>query len=239
MSLSRRSFAAAMLLAALWLLPAPRALSQSTASSPGGTIVVLLFTVTPGTPTATAVAGMKDVLAFMKTQPGLIEESLLASSFPGNKPSHIHLMRWRSLSDWEALPRFAGVPVAAPVQGRVIRMEAGRGVRARRVTARTRDRVPNAGIPLRRFLRHRALSFPAAAERYARRRDRAAAGRPRRPRAATASRKDAGTTRRRARAPSAIGRRAGRPRPRQAPARPVRRGADARSRAAGRRSRNG
>jgi hypothetical protein len=103
MSLSRRSFAAAVLLAALWLAPVSPALSQSAASPPGGTIVVLLFTVTPGTPTATAVAGMKGVLAFMKTQPGLLEESLLASSFPGNKPSHIHLMRWRSLSDWEAL----------------------------------------------------------------------------------------------------------------------------------------
>lgn len=78
MSLSRRSFAAAALLAALWLLPAAPAFSQSAASPPGGTIVVLLFTVTPGTPTATAVAGMKDVLAFMKTQPGLIEEVLLA-----------------------------------------------------------------------------------------------------------------------------------------------------------------
>jgi hypothetical protein len=103
MSLSRRSFAAAMLLAALWLLPAAPALSQGAASPPGGTIVVLLFTVTPGTPTTTAVAGMKDVIAFVRRQPGLLEEALLASSFPGNKPSHIHLMRWRSLSDWEAL----------------------------------------------------------------------------------------------------------------------------------------
>ena len=103
MSLSRRFFATAMLFAALWLLPAHRALSQSTMSPPSGTIVVMLFTVTPGTPTATAVAGMKDVIAFVRKQPGLIEEVLLASSFPGNKPSHIQLMRWRSLGDWEAL----------------------------------------------------------------------------------------------------------------------------------------
>ena len=113
MSLRRRSLAAAMLLAAVWLLPPAPALSQSAASPPGGTVVVLLFTVTPGTPTATAVAGMKDILAFAKTQPGLIEEVLLASTFPGNKPSHIHLMRWRSLSDWEALhdsPEFLSLP---------------------------------------------------------------------------------------------------------------------------------
>ena len=102
MSPSRRSLAAAMLLAVLWLLPPAPALSQS-APPPGGTVVVMLFTVTPGTPTATAVSGMKEILAFAKTQPGLIDEVLLASTFPDNKPSHIHLMRWRSLSDWEAL----------------------------------------------------------------------------------------------------------------------------------------
>ena len=103
MFLSRRSLAAAALVAALWLLPASRASSQGAASPPGGTIVVMLLTVTPGTPTATAEAGMKEMAAFVKTQPGLIEQALLASSFPGNKPSHIDLMRWRSLSDWEAL----------------------------------------------------------------------------------------------------------------------------------------
>lgn len=103
MSLSRRFLAAATLLAGLWLLPASQALSQDAASPPGGTIVVMLLTVTPGTPTTSAVAGMKEILAFVKRQPGLIEEVLLASSFRGNRPSHIHLMRWRSLSDWEAL----------------------------------------------------------------------------------------------------------------------------------------
>jgi hypothetical protein len=49
----------------------------------------MLLTVTPGTPIATAEAGMKEVAAFVGTQPGLIEQTLLASSFPGNRPSHI------------------------------------------------------------------------------------------------------------------------------------------------------
>jgi len=103
MLLSRRSFAAAALIAALWLLPASPAASQDAASSPGGTIVVLPLTVTPGASTTAAEAGMKEIAAFIRRQPGLIEQSLLASSFPDNRPSHIDVTRWRSLKDWEAL----------------------------------------------------------------------------------------------------------------------------------------
>jgi hypothetical protein len=101
--LSRRFFAAALVFASFWLLLTPQALPQPAASPSNGTVVVTLLTVTPGTPTATAVAAMKEVVAFVRKQPGLIDESLLASSFPDHSPSHIDLMRWRSLSDWEAL----------------------------------------------------------------------------------------------------------------------------------------
>jgi hypothetical protein len=103
MFLIRRSLAAAALVAALWLLRASPASSQSLAAPPGGTIVVVPLTVTTGTPIATAEAGMKEMAAFISTQPGLVEQSLLASSFPGNRPSHIDVTRWRSLKDWEAL----------------------------------------------------------------------------------------------------------------------------------------
>jgi hypothetical protein len=88
----------AMLLAGI-VLP-----SGSVRAQGGGeTTIAILISVRSGQPTATAVAAMKEIKAYVSKQPGLIDQTLLASSVPGNRPSHIHVMRWRLLSDWEAV----------------------------------------------------------------------------------------------------------------------------------------
>ncbi len=38
-----------------------------------------------------------------RKQPGLIDEVLMAHKNPANKPSHMHVMRWREQKHWEAV----------------------------------------------------------------------------------------------------------------------------------------
>ncbi|MGO7136412.1 antibiotic biosynthesis monooxygenase [Rhizobium leguminosarum] len=73
------------------------------AQDAAGTIIAIPITVREDQPTAPAIARMKEIMTHLAGQPGLIDQSLLASVFPNNKPSHIWLSRWRSASDWEAL----------------------------------------------------------------------------------------------------------------------------------------
>lgn len=81
------------------LLPAKSVRAQDS----GATTVAILITMPEGQPTDPAIAVMKEIMAYVAKQPGFIDQTLLASKFPGNKPSHVHVSLWRSLSDWEAL----------------------------------------------------------------------------------------------------------------------------------------
>lgn len=65
--------------------------------------IAIILQVAEGKDQAEAVAAMKEIVAFIGKQPGLIDGVLLQSSFPGNTPSHVNIMRWRDLEDWEAL----------------------------------------------------------------------------------------------------------------------------------------
>jgi len=89
---------------AILLLAVPATWSRAqAASASNNTTVVMLLTVHEGQPAAPAVAAMKEIVAFIGKATGLIDQSLLVSSFPNNKPSHVHIMRWNSIKDWEAL----------------------------------------------------------------------------------------------------------------------------------------
>lgn len=100
--MNRYSFANVFVIAALLasvLAPIGAARAQDTKAI----VIAIPITVLEGQPTAPALAIMKDVMAHIAGQPGLIDQALLASEFPNNKPSHIWISRWRSLSDSEAL----------------------------------------------------------------------------------------------------------------------------------------
>lgn len=65
--------------------------------------IAIILQVAEGKDPVEAVEAMKEVGVFISKQPGLIDGVLLQSSFPGNSPSHVHIMRWRELRDWEAI----------------------------------------------------------------------------------------------------------------------------------------
>ena len=65
--------------------------------------LVIELTATRSKPRAEAVAAMKRVVEVIARQPGLVDEMLMENKNPDNKPSHVHVMRWRSLQNWEAV----------------------------------------------------------------------------------------------------------------------------------------
>lgn len=65
--------------------------------------VVIPLTVAEGTNRAAAIVAMQRVAAFVRRQPGLIDEQLLESSLPSGQPALMHLMRWREQANWEAM----------------------------------------------------------------------------------------------------------------------------------------
>ena len=43
------------------------------------------------------------LVAVIRKQPGLIDEVLLENKNPADKPSHVHMTRWREQKNWEAV----------------------------------------------------------------------------------------------------------------------------------------
>ena len=68
-----------------------------------GVVIAILLNAADGKSRSEVIGALKEVVAFVAKQPGLLDSSLLESKFPGNKPSHVHLMRWGDQKDWEAL----------------------------------------------------------------------------------------------------------------------------------------
>ena len=77
------------------------ALAQTKASALGITIVIPITAI--GESREAAVKGMQAVVAVIRKQPGLIDEVLMENRNPANKPSHVHVMRWREQKNWEAV----------------------------------------------------------------------------------------------------------------------------------------
>jgi hypothetical protein len=87
------------------------------------TTIAILITVPEDQPMTPAAAMMKEMMAHIAKQAGLIDQTLLASSFPGNKPSHVHISRWQSLSDWESLNESAEFLALVERTGRYIDLQ--------------------------------------------------------------------------------------------------------------------
>ena len=84
-----------------------------------GVVIAMLLHVEKGHSTEDALKAMRDVGAYIRKQPGFIDGSLLASTFPGNKPSHVHISRWRAVADWEALSASAEFLKLLETRGKV------------------------------------------------------------------------------------------------------------------------
>ncbi len=99
-NMSRRHtfFAAAVLGSALALPDAAFAQAKPTE---GVTIVIPLNAI--GASREASVKAMQAVQAVVRQQPGLIDEVLMENKNPANKPSHVHVMRWREQKSWETV----------------------------------------------------------------------------------------------------------------------------------------
>ena len=95
------------LLAICWMvlaLAVAPARAQGTPPLGGdGVVIAMLLNVEAGRTPEAALRAMKDVGAYMRGKPGFLDGALLASTFPGNRPSHVYLSRWRTQEDWESL----------------------------------------------------------------------------------------------------------------------------------------
>jgi quinol monooxygenase YgiN len=98
MNLRHALFATAALCSALML---PHAALAQAKPAEGVTIVIPLNGI--GASREASLKAMKAVQAVVRKQPGLIEEVLMENKNPANKPSHVHVMRWREQKNWEAV----------------------------------------------------------------------------------------------------------------------------------------
>ena len=89
----------ALCLAALFSI-APAA-AQPKPAQDGITIVIPLNAI--GASREASVKSMQAIAAVIRKQPGLIDEVLMEHKNPANKPSHVHVMRWRDMKGWEVV----------------------------------------------------------------------------------------------------------------------------------------
>jgi heme-degrading monooxygenase HmoA len=75
-----------------------------TAPVPSGAVTtVIQITPLPGAKPEALDVAMRDMLALIKKQPGFIADEFLKNLNPGNTPSHVHVIRWAALKNWEAV----------------------------------------------------------------------------------------------------------------------------------------
>ncbi len=77
------------------------AFAQTKPQSEGLTIVIPLNAT--GSSRDASVQGMKAVAAVVSKQPGFIDGVLMEHKNSANKPSHVHVTRWRDMKNWEAV----------------------------------------------------------------------------------------------------------------------------------------
>lgn len=83
------------------LAAVPCSFAQTKPLSDGLTIVIPLNAT--GQSREASVKAMKAIAAVVEKQPGVIDGVLMAHRNPDNKPSHVHVMRWKDLKSWEAV----------------------------------------------------------------------------------------------------------------------------------------
>ena len=82
-------------------LAAPATFAQTKPLSEGVTIVIPLNAI--GNSREASVSSMKAIAAVVRKQPGLIDDVVMEHRNPANKPSHVHVMRWKEMKNWEAV----------------------------------------------------------------------------------------------------------------------------------------
>ncbi|MET3134071.1 heme-degrading monooxygenase HmoA [Oxalobacteraceae bacterium GrIS 1.11] len=75
--------------------------AQAKDSAEGVTIVIPINEI--GSSHEASVKAMQAIAAVVRKQPGLIAETLLENKNPANKPSHVHVTRWREQKNWTAV----------------------------------------------------------------------------------------------------------------------------------------
>ena len=91
-------FATVALASALAL---PQAALAQPKPAEGITIVIPLNAI--GAWREASVKAIQVVQTGVRQQPGLIDDVLMENKNPANKPSHVHVMRWREQKNWEAV----------------------------------------------------------------------------------------------------------------------------------------
>ena len=89
------------LTAAIAMLPSAQA--QTKPAAPEGVTIVIPLVAAAGKSRDDAVKAMQNIVAVIRKQPGLIDEVLMENKNPVNKPSHVHVTRWREQKNWEAV----------------------------------------------------------------------------------------------------------------------------------------
>jgi hypothetical protein len=82
-------------------LAAPVVFAQTKPLSEGVTIVIPLNAI--GNSREASVSSMKAIAAVVRKQAGLIDDVVMEHRNPANKPSHVHVMRWKEMKNWEAV----------------------------------------------------------------------------------------------------------------------------------------
>jgi quinol monooxygenase YgiN len=77
--------------------------ASTSARAATGTFVAIALTAPTGKSREDVIKAMQPFVDLIRKTPGLIDQILLESSFPNNTPSHVHLMHWQEMKDWEAL----------------------------------------------------------------------------------------------------------------------------------------
>ena len=86
----------------LALAAALAALATPALSQGGEVTIVMNLELSEGASIREALTSIRPVLERIREQPGLIEETLLMGSVDVSQ-DYVHVMRWQSVEDWEAL----------------------------------------------------------------------------------------------------------------------------------------
>jgi len=89
------------LTAALGMLSSAQA--QNKPLTPEGVTIVIPLAAGAGKSRDEAVKAMQNIAAVIRKQPGLLDEVLMENKNANNKFSHVHVMRWRDMKNWESV----------------------------------------------------------------------------------------------------------------------------------------
>ena len=87
--------------AAIGMLSSAQA--QTKPAAPEGVTIVIPLAAAAGKSRDDVLNAMRNIVAVIRKQPGLIDEVLLENKNPADKPSHVHMTRWREQKNWEAV----------------------------------------------------------------------------------------------------------------------------------------